>query len=383
VKFLHTSDWHVGKTLKSRSRLDEQRAVLAEIIHIAVDNQVDAVLVCGDLYDSATPSPEAQKLANGALLKLHDSGIHVVVIAGNHDRAEGFEALRPLMGVAGIEYVGKPQLSSSGGVHRFTARSTGEEVVVAPLPFLSRRYVVRAEEIVTNTPSENAGLYEQSIREILRALAAEFSPTAINIVMAHLTCTGGVLGGGEREAQTIFEYHVSAQTFPADTHYVALGHLHGRQHIPAPCPVHYSGAPLAVDFGEQENTPVVCLVDVTPTTPARVTDIPITAAKRLRTVTGTVAELTDAAREYGDDYLRVFVREAARSGLRDEIVALLPNALEVRIHPEFMTTPDGATRRDTTSAPRELFADYCAGVALDDPAVAALFDELLDETVKD
>jgi exonuclease SbcD len=128
---------------------------------------------------------------------------------------------------------------------------------------------------------------------------------------------------------------------------------------------------------------VVCLVDVTPTTPARVTDIPITAAKRLRTVTGTVAELTDAAREYGDDYLRVFVREAARSGLRDEIVALLPNALEVRIHPEFMTTPDGATRRDTTSAPRELFADYCAGVALDDPAVAALFDELLDETVKD
>ena len=75
--------------------------------------------------------------------------------------------------------------------------------------------------------------------------------------MAHLTVTGGDFGGGERAAQSIFEYHVPATRFPADAHYVALGHLHRRQKLPAPCPVHYSGAPLAVDFGEQDNTPCV------------------------------------------------------------------------------------------------------------------------------
>lgn len=381
MKFLHTADWHVGKTLKSRSRLDEQRAVLGEIIEIAIAERVDAVLIAGDLYDTAAPSPEAQKLVNGALLRLQQAGIHVVVIAGNHDRAGSFEALRPLMDVVGIEYIGEPRLPADGGVHRFTATSTGEEVVVALLPFLSRRYVVRAEEIVTNTPSENAGLYEESIRQILNALAAEFSASTVNIVMGHLTCTGGVMGGGEREAQSIFEYHVSAQAFPPDAHYVALGHLHRRQCIPAPCPVHYSGAPLAVDFGEQENTPVVCLVEVGVNTPAVIRDIPIRSARRLRTVIGTAAELTASAADYGEDYLRVYVREKARAGLREQVVEALPNALEVRIHSDFLETAERRRPRDTKSSPHDLFTEYCSETQVDDADVIALFDELLDEIV--
>lgn len=379
MKFLHTADWHVGKTLKSRSRLDEQRAVLGQIIDIAIAEQVDAVLIAGDLYDTAAPSPEAQKLVHAALLKLQEAEIHVVVIAGNHDRAGSFEALRPLMNMVGIEYVGEPRLPADGGVHRFIAASTGEEVVVALLPFLSRRHVIRAEEIVTNTPSQNAGLYEESIREILGALAAEFSPSTVNIVMGHLTCTGGVMGGGEREAQSIFEYHVSAQAFPLDAHYVALGHLHRRQAIPAACPVHYSGAPLSVDFGEQENTPVVCVVEVGVNTPAVIRDVPITSAKRLQTVTGTVAELLAAASGYGEDYLRVYVREKARAGLREEVVDALPNALEVRIHPDYLEAERRPSPRDTKSSSHDLFTDYCAEAQLEDPDVIALFDELLDE----
>ena len=381
MKFLHTADWHVGKTLKSRSRLDEQRAVLKEIIEIAIAEQVDAVLIAGDLYDTAAPSPEAQKLVHHALLRLQQFDIHVVVIAGNHDRAGSFEALRPLMGMVGIEYIGEPRLPADGGVHRFTAASTGEDVVVALLPFLSRRHVIRAEEIVTNTPSDTAGLYEESIREILKDLAAEFSSSTVNIVMGHLTCTGGVMGGGEREAQTIFEYHVSAQAFPTAAHYVALGHLHRRQSIPAACPVHYSGAPVSVDFGEQENTPVVCVVEVGVDTPATVRDIPITAAKRLRTVTGTAAELAAAAPGYGDDYLRVYVKEKARAGLREEVVEALPNALEVRIHPDFLEAAQRPRPRDTKSSPHDLFTEYCAEVQLEDSDVVALFDELLDEIV--
>ncbi|WP_197511307.1 exonuclease subunit SbcD [Tessaracoccus coleopterorum] len=273
----------------------EQQAVLAEIIDIALREEVDAVLVAGDLYDTAAPSAEAQRLVNGALLRLASSGIEVVVIAGNHDHARSFEALRQLMAVAGIQYAGAIRAAAEGGVHRFTARSTGEEAVVALVPFVSRRYIVGSEEIVTGTPSDNAGRYEASVREIISALATSFTPETVNIVMGHLTCTGGLMGGGEREAQSIFEYHVSAQSFPITAHYVALGHLHRRQQIPAPTPVHYSGAPIAVDFGEQENSPVVCLVEATPSTPARVTDIPITAGRRLRTVSGTVEQLKASA----------------------------------------------------------------------------------------
>lgn len=382
MKLLHTADWHVGKTLKGRSRLDEQHEVLKEITRIAQDLEVDAVLIAGDLYDSAAPGAEAQRLVNGALLTLAQSGIEVLVISGNHDHARTFEALRPLMGAVGIEYAGQVRAVVDGGVHRFKARSTGEDAVVALVPFVSRRYIIGAEEIVTRTPSANAGRYEESVRAILDELSSEFSPSTVNIVMAHLTCTGGVMGGGEREAQTIFEYHVSAQAFPIDAHYVALGHLHRRQSIPAPCPVHYSGAPIAVDFGEQENTPVVCLVEVSPTTPATVTDIPITSGKRLRTVSGTVAELKAAATSYDDDYLRVEVREKRRAGLREEIVAALPNALEIRIHPDFIQAPERHSARHTGRSPHDLFVAYCDEVRTDDPRLIALFDELLEETTK-
>ncbi len=130
----------------------------------------------------------------------------------------------------------------------------------------------------------------------------------------------------------------------------------------APCPVHYSGSPLAVDFGEQENTSVVCLVEAAPGVPATVTDIPLTAGRRLRTVKGSVAELSDLAATVGDDFLRVYVREPRRAGLREEVLALLPHALEVRIDPEFAEPV--AVSRPTSGgverSPSELFAEYLA-----------------------
>lgn len=382
MKLLHTSDWHVGKTLRGRPRLDEQKAVLAQIVAAAREHEVDAVLVAGDLYDSSSPSADAQRLVVRTLLELHRTGAQVIAIAGNHDHPGTFDAYRPLMGAAGITLVGTARQHAKGGVVSFAARSTGERVNVAVLPFISQRYAVRAAQLVNATPAENAGSYDQMIREIIDSLTAGFTPHAVNVIMAHLTVTGGAFGGGERAAQSIFEYYVPAAAFPATTHYVALGHLHRRQRIEAACPVHYSGAPLAVDFGEQENTPVVCLVEATPTTPARVTDLPVTAAKRLRTEYGTVAELTARAGEFGDDWLRLFVREPARAGLREDVVAALPNALEVRIDPDFAARvhgdrPSAADR--VGRSPGELFTEYCATQNIADERVQKLFDELLDE----
>jgi exonuclease SbcD len=381
VKFLHTADWHVGKTLKGRDRLDEQRTVLAEVVQVAEANQVDAVLVAGDVYESSAPSAPAQRLVVETLLQLRQAGAEVVVIAGNHDHWPTFEAYRPLMGVAGITLAGAVRQPDKGGVIRFRARSDGADVQVAVLPFLTQRYAVRAAEIVAQTPSENVRAYDDMIRQIVASLTSGFSDGTVNLLMSHLTCIGGVFGGGERPAQSIFEYSVPATIFPVSAHYIALGHLHRRQSLPAHCPVHYSGSPLAVDFGEQDNTSVVCIVEARPSVPARVTDTPITAGRRLRTVRGTLPELEAQAASFGDDYLRVWLREPTRAGLRDDAVAILPNALEVRIDPAF-ATPSRTERPETTYAvrsPGQLFADYCASERVEDTRVAALFGELYDE----
>jgi DNA repair protein SbcD/Mre11 len=380
MKFLHTSDWHVGKTLKGRDRLDEQRAVLAEIASVAESNEVDAVLVAGDVYESWAPSAPAQQLVNQTLLRLRRAGAEVIVISGNHDHGPTFEAYRPLMGVAGITLVGMVRPPDRGGVVTFRTRS-GEDVQVAVLPFLTQRYAVRAAEIVSQTPAENVRAYDEMVRQIVGALTAGFGPGTVNLLMSHLTCVGGLFGGGERSAQSIFEYSVPASIFPVSAHYVALGHLHRRQSLPAHCPVHYSGSPIAVDFGEQDNTSVVCLVEATPQTPARVTDIPLAAGRRLRTVRGTLAELAARAGSLGEDYLRVWLREPVRAGLRDDAVAALPHALEVRIDPEFADRPrpGRAAAASVTRTPGQLFAEYCASAQVEDARVAALFGELHDE----
>jgi exonuclease SbcD len=379
MRVLHTADWHVGKTLKGRSRLDEQEQVLREIVAVAREHEVDAVLVAGDLYDTAAPSAQAQQLVVRTLMGLAREGAQVVAIAGNHDNAAALDAYRPLANAAGITLVGSVRTAERGGVVEFTARSTGERGTVAVLPFLSQRYAVRAAELVANTPAENTGAYDQQLRDVLHSLTAGFGDDAVNMVMAHLTVLNGVFGGGERAAQSIFEYAVPATIFPVESHYVALGHLHRRQRIDAPCPVHYAGAPLPVDFGEQDNTPVVCLVEAAPGTPATVTDIPITAGRRLRTLRGTVPELEALAGTVGEDFLRVWVCEPARAGLREEVVALLPNALEVRIDPEF-AAPVAASRPSTgpDRSPSELFREYLGTRNVADPRVEQLFARLHD-----
>ena len=194
MKFLHTSDWHVGKTLKGRDRLDEQRAVLAEIAAVAEAHEVDAVLVAGDVYESWAPSAPAQHLVNQTLLRLRRAGAEVIVISGNHDHGPTFEAYRPLMGVAGITLVGQVRPPDKGGVVTFRARS-GEDVQVAVLPFLTQRYAVRAAEIVSQTPSENVRAYDEMIRQVADTLTAGFGGDTVNLVMAHLTCIGGQFGG--------------------------------------------------------------------------------------------------------------------------------------------------------------------------------------------
>jgi exonuclease SbcD len=381
MKFLHTADWHVGKVLRGADRRKEQGAVLRQIAQIAVSEQVDAVLVAGDVYENSAPTADAQRLVVQTLVALAGRGIEVVVIAGNHDNGSTLEAYRPLMDLAGIHVFGRPRSVADGGVHTFRARSTGERVNVAALPFLSQRYAVRAYEIVSNTPAQNVGEYDQLLRDVIANLATGFTDDAVNVFMAHLTCTGGTVGGGERAAQTIFEYHVPANVFPADTHYVALGHLHRRQKIEAACPVHYSGAPFRVDFGEQDYTPVVCLVEAAPGTPSLVRDIPVTSGRALVTAEGTAAQLIARADEFGDAFLRLVITEPAYAELRDDLLEALPNTLEIRIHPDHATT--AARAGLATSVPRrtplELFQDYCGVAGVSDERVVSLFTSIHDE----
>ncbi|MDX6286033.1 MAG: repair protein SbcD/Mre11 [Frankiales bacterium] len=381
MRILHTSDWHIGKVLKGHSRMDEQKAVMAEIIEISDAAQVDLILIPGDLYDTAAPTPEAQQLVVETLLALAQTGARVIAMAGNHDNARTFDAYRPLMAAAKIELLGTPRGATDGGVIEVITRS-GEGARVAALPFLSQKYAVRAAQIVSGTAMDNTSRYDEVIRRMVGSLTDEFGDDTVNILMAHLTVTNGQMGGGELAAHTIFEYHVPAQAFPESAHYVALGHLHRTQSLPAACPVHYCGSPIAIDFGEQDNTRNVLLVEATANTPAVVSPQTLAHGRVLRTITGTLDELAGTADGLADCWLRVVLKEKSRAGLREQVQELLPGTLELRIHPDFqasaVATPS-TTRQLTDRTPAQMFDAYLSEQGVEDPRLGSLFRELHDE----
>lgn len=378
MKFLHTSDWHVGKTLKGQTRLPEQRDVLAEIVQAARTHDVDAVIVAGDLYETFAPSADAVKLVNDTLLALSEDGRRVIAMAGNHDHAGTLEAWRTVAGRAGITLLGLPRRADDGGLVQFTTRA-GELVQVACLPFLSQRYAVSAAALVAGTPADATGAYDQRIRDITAHLTAGFTQDAVTIIAAHLTVTGGSFGGGERLSQSIFDYHVPASIFGPSPHYVALGHLHRRQRLPAPCPVHYSGSPLMVDFGEQANSPVIVLVDAHPGAPAEPVDIPIASGRRLTTLTGTLDQVIAAAADVGDDWLRIVLTESARANLREDVTTAIPNVLEVTIHPDYRAATTSSRPAPAPNAtPAQLLAQYLTEKAVDDPRLIEMFTDVHD-----
>ncbi len=384
MKLLHTSDWHVGKAVRGRSRAAEHEAVLAEVAALAEAESVDAVIVAGDLFDTATPTAESERVVYRALLDLAAGGRPVVVIAGNHDSAQRLGAVAPLSEASGIHVASSILPPADGGVLELAA--DGERALVALVPFPSQRYVVTADHLLA--PEADAAdanqLYRDRVARIVAALTGGFRADTINLVAAHLTILGGTQGGGERQAHTVFDYCVPAVAFPSSAHYVALGHLHRAQRLDGPAPIHYSGSPLQLDFGEAANEPSVNVVEARPGHPARVRPVPLAAGRRLRTLRGTVADVVARAGEaaMAEAHLRIVLDERARVGLADEVRAAVPQAVEVVLagradgegEPERRADPDRLRR-----TPHDLLAEYLAERDALDERVVRLFDDLVDE----
>ncbi len=382
MKLLHTSDWHVGRGIRGRSRADEHRAVLAEIAEIAADERVDLVIVAGDLFDTASPTPIAEQIVYQALRDLAATGAEVVVIAGNHDNPRRWQAIHRLLDGTNVHIVGDVRGPDDGGVLTFDALATR----VAVLPFVSRRGIVRSQHLMERRADEHEVRYAERVRQMVATLTAGFDDTMVNVFTTHLTVADGapVLGGGERAAH-IFDYLVSPAIFPPSCTYVALGHLHQPHELAAPAPTWYSGSPLHLDFGEVEREhKAVILVEAVPGLPATVRPVPLQEGRPLRTVRGRVADLEARREELADAHVRLVVTDGARAGLADEVREAFPNVVDVRVEREVDDDDDQAETwdlKDFHRSPTDLFAMYLDETDQHDQDVLALFDDLWEASL--
>lgn len=299
MRILHTSDWHLGRNLEQISRIGEQREFIDHLCTIVEEQNVELVLVAGDIYDTSNPSAAAEELFYEAIDRLCGNGRRaVVVIAGNHDNPERLCAASPLARRKGIILLGYPGsdagadfkaeppivcITDSGpGWLELSIPGCEHHAVVITMPYPSE---ARLEELLTMEADEMAlqQAYSERVGGIFRKLENKFREDTVNLVVAHLFLLGGSASDSERTLQVGGAMTVDPSIMPAKAHYAALGHLHRPQEIRnAPCPVFYAGSPLAYSFSEADYAKAVYIIDAKPGEKADVTPCYLNCGRPLR-----------------------------------------------------------------------------------------------------
>lgn len=261
MKVLHTSDWHLGQQFYEHDRRVEHQAFFTWLLATLVEQQIDLLLVAGDIYHTATPSASAENQLYQFIkdAKKACPQLHVVIIAGNHDSANRILAAQPLLVQFDTHVVGRFDVATPDETV-ITIDTNGKRAVIVAMPFL------RANDVSLLSQTENGPSYAQGVAKAYE-LALE-QATNINeqnsplIVMGHLHAKGGdISSDSERNLVIGGEESISANVFGKQANYVALGHLHKAQQVAKSDIIRYSGTPIPMSFSERNYTHQVNVVE--------------------------------------------------------------------------------------------------------------------------
>jgi len=328
---LHTSDWHLGRSLHRADLREAQAAFLDHLVATVRAERVDAVLVAGDIYDRAVPPVDAVELCEDALLRLHATGAAIVLISGNHDSARRLGFGSRLLDEAGVHL----RTRASALAEPVMLRDQNGPVAVYAVPYLEPD-AVRGE--LPEAPGGHAGILGHAVRRIRADADARGVPR--RVVMAHGWVTGGAASDSERDITVGGVGQVPADLFDGFS-YVALGHLHGQQTIAAH--LRYSGSPLPYSFSEAAHHKGSWLVELDGPGVARAERVPAPGYRKLSVLRGHLADLLGSAAYAGyvGDFLSVTLTDPSRpEGAMDALRARFPHILVLAFEPEG-AVPDG------------------------------------------
>ncbi|MGH3067691.1 MAG: exonuclease SbcCD subunit D [Streptosporangiaceae bacterium] len=393
MRLIHTSDWHLGRTLHGENLLPAQDDFLRWLLGEAVRQQAGAVVVAGDIYDRAVPPVDAVRLLDATLLRFAQARVPVILTSGNHDSAVrlGFGA----------------GLSEAAGIHLRTAvADLARPVLLAdehgPVAVYGVPYLL--PDAVMADLGVQARTHEAVLAEAARRIRADAAARGVGrtVVAAHAFVTGGQPAESERDIRVGGVADVPAAVF-AGFSYVALGHLHGAQRAGPPpgtagSPlIRYSGSPLAFSFSEKDHVKSVTLVEIDAAGQASATMLPAPVPRPLREVRGRLDDLLAQAGRQGADkqgadqhgagpdlsdlagaWVKVVLTDTVRpSAPMERLREKWPHTLVLDFAPEGLLTGSGADleRLAAASDPVEvccLFVDFTSGGLADDTHRAVL-----------
>jgi len=398
MRWLHTSDWHLGKSLSGVSRAPEAEAFADEVVQLCEDEDVELVLLTGDVFDTYNPPIEAEQLFFDTMARLGAGGRRaVVVIAGNHDSPDRLRAAVPLAATHGVWIFGHPgevargQPRGEGRVQLLQAEPGslllglpgGTRAHVAALPYPSEARLRRAlTDGIEEADLQRA--YSQAIGGLLGELVARAPEGAVSLACSHLAVRSCMPCESER-ALVGGAYQVDGASLPSAAQYTALGHLHAPQVVPdAPAEARYAGAPLAFRMSERSHRRVHTLVTSEPQGLVAVDEVPVDAGRELvMWEAGSVAEVVQGVEaglhEGALIELRLAVSERLTHAEMSALQKLPRTFLRIRVDlPE--AQGEIPSRRRHRLPPEELFRAFYRSQREVEPdeAVVSLFVELLE-----
>lgn len=349
MKLIHLSDLHLGKRVNEFSMLEDQAFILQEILRIIDEEQPQAVVLAGDIYDKSVPSGEAVQLFDGFLWELSSRKLQVFVISGNHDSPERLSFGGRLMEGSGIHLA--PVYS--GKVEPAVLEDAYGPVNVYLLPFLKPAHVRRY------FPEEEIGSYTEALGKAVEAL--EIHKEQRNVLVTHQFVTGASRSDSE-EISVGGSDNVDASVFDAFD-YVALGHIHGPQNIGSPR-IRYCGTPLKYSFSEAGQQKSVTVAELKEKGSLEVTVRPLTPLRDLREIRGSYLEVTAKSFYEGrnrEDYLHITLtdEEDVPDGAA-KLRVIYPNLMRLdydNTRTRSRNLPEGAEEPET-KPPLELFEEF-------------------------
>ena len=315
LRILHTSDWHLGKKLHDIDFLPFQREFLDHLIHLIINENVNVLLVSGDVFDQANPSNEARKLYYSFLSRLMGKEVSVFITAGNHDSPQMINAPAELLKFLDIHVVGHRMEDESEMIFPLKTPDGKLAAVLAAVPFLRdadlRKLVVRETE-------------SDRLEQIRSGMKNEFSRLADfckkqyagmpAIAMGHLYAQGAHTSESEREIQVGNQAGIPVELFPSYFDYYALGHIHKPQTVSKSGRILYSGSPYPLSFSEREDKKKLILINVQNDT-INFEDVFLPEYLTLCAVEGNMEEIRNRLQYYFDngveknDFFELHVKE--------------------------------------------------------------------------
>ena len=293
MRFLHTSDWHLGQNFMGKSRLAEHQAFFAWLLQQVVEQQIQAVIVAGDVFDTGAPPSYARELYNQLIIDLRGLNCQLVVLAGNHDSVAVLNESKGLVAQLSTSVITQPQQPLSEQL--ILLGQAQPFALLAAIPFLRARDMVTSQAGESSTDKKRSlqqaisDHYQQLFKQAQDYLAEQQLQLPI-ILTGHLTTLGASISESVRDI-----YVGNLQSFPSDAFppadYIALGHIHRPQLVAGQQHVRYSGSPIPLSFDELATPKQVLLVECQADQVSSITPLAVPNFQPLARIAGSLPEI--------------------------------------------------------------------------------------------